>query len=214
MPHSSINRVTLVGHLTADPELRPLPSGDKVCNMRIACNGRRRTGDGGYETRPNYFNVSVFGPQCENVYRYLRKGRAVAVDGRLEWREWETADQQKRQAVTIVATDVQFLRGATPSTDGAQAGTSDHEVDEIEDMELLTATESIEEELNSVEVELGNPVDNDEEQPEASASSEQDSSEESSEQEPSEEKTSEASEASEPDLVGAAAGSEDGELLF
>lgn len=208
MPHSSINRVTLVGHLTADPELRPLPSGDKVCNMRIACNGRRRTGDGGYETRPNYFNVSVFGPQCENVYRYLRKGRAVAIDGRLEWREWETADQQKRQAVTIVATDVQFLRGATPSDTDVVSGTDDHE---IEDMELLTATESIEEELNSVEVELGNPVDNDEEQPEASASSEQDSSEESSEQEPSEEK---ASEASEPDLVGAAAGGEDGELLF
>ena len=210
MPHSSINRVTLVGHLTADPELRPLPSGDKVCNMRIACNGRRRTGDGGYETRPNYFNVSVFGPQCENVYRYLRKGRAVAVDGRLEWREWETADQQKRQAVTIVATDVQFLRGATPP-EGAPTSAEDHELDE---MELLSASESIEEELNSVEVELGNRVDNDEEQPEASASSEQDSSEESSEQEPSEEKTSEASEASEPDLVGAAAGNEDGELLF
>jgi single stranded DNA-binding protein len=192
-----------VGHLTADPELRPLPSGDNVCNMRIACNGRRRTVDGGYETRPNYFNISVFGNQCENVYRYLRKGRAVAVDGRLEWREWETADQQKRQAVTIVATDVQFLRGAAPNEE--PRSTDDQE---IEDMELLTATESIEEELNSVEVELGNPVDSDEEQPESSESSEQ---EESSEEESSQEKSSEAPE---PDLVGAAAGGEDGELLF
>ena len=59
--------------------------------------------------RPNFFDVSVFGTTAENVERYLGKGSRVAVDGRLEWREWETAEQQKRQAVGIVADVVQFL---------------------------------------------------------------------------------------------------------
>jgi single stranded DNA-binding protein len=118
--------------------------------MRVACNGRRRSAEGGYEARPNYFSVSVFGPQSENVHRYLRKGRAVAIDGRLEWRQWETADQQRREAVTIVASDVQFLRGPDRSEG---PGTADDR--ELEDIELLTATDGIEDELNSVEVELG-----------------------------------------------------------
>jgi single-strand DNA-binding protein len=213
MPHSSINRVTLVGHLTTDPELRPLPSGDNVCNLRIACNGRRRTVDGGYETRPNYFSISVFGPQSDNVYRYLRKGRAVAVDGRLEWREWETADQQKRQAVTVVATDVQFLRGAGPG--GAPRGGEDQEID---DLELLTATEGIEDELNSVEVELGNPVDIEEvvEEEPAPPKSERKKKSQSEQQSETEESESESENAAEPepDLVAAGAGGEDGDLLF
>jgi single-strand DNA-binding protein len=112
MPYSSLNRVTLVGNLTADPELRELPSGGQVCRLRIACNGRRRAADGSYEEKPNYFSVSVFGARGEIAHRYLRKGRPVAVDGRLDWRTWETAEGERRQAVEIVAGDVQFLRGA------------------------------------------------------------------------------------------------------
>lgn len=109
MSYSSINRTVLVGRLTKDPELQTLPSGTSVCNLRIACNGNRRDSDGGYRERPNYFDVSVFGSHAENVVRYLTKGSAVAVDGRLEWREWETAEEQKRQAVSIVAESIQFL---------------------------------------------------------------------------------------------------------
>jgi single-strand DNA-binding protein len=109
MSYSSINRAVLVGRLTRDPELQALPSGQSVCDLRIACNGSRRDPEGGYRERPHYFDVSVFGAQAENVSRYLRKGSAVAVDGRLEWREWETADRQKRQAVKVVAESVQFL---------------------------------------------------------------------------------------------------------
>jgi single-strand DNA-binding protein len=109
MSYSNINRVVLVGRLTRDPELRELPSGQSVCDLRVACNGNRRDPEGGYRERPHYFDVSTFGAHAENVTRYLRKGSAVAVDGRLEWREWETADQQKRQAVKIVADSIQFL---------------------------------------------------------------------------------------------------------
>ena len=62
--------------------------------------------------------MSVFGAPGESVHRYLRKGRPVAIDGRLEWSEWETAEGQRRQSVTIVASDVQFLRGSDADADG------------------------------------------------------------------------------------------------
>jgi single-strand DNA-binding protein len=83
-----------------------------VCSLRVACNTRRKnnaTGD--WEDKPNYFDVTVWGAQGENCARFLAKGRPVAIDGRLEWREWETQDGQKRQAIDIIADAVQFLGG-------------------------------------------------------------------------------------------------------
>ncbi len=112
MSYFSINRVVLIGRLTRDPELRSLPSGASVCGLRLACNSARKDADSGtYTERPNYFDVSVFGAPAESVAQYMHKGSRVGVDGRLEWREWETADQQKRQAVSVVADTVQFLDG-------------------------------------------------------------------------------------------------------
>ncbi len=105
----NINRVVLIGRLTRDPELRALPSGSSVCSLRIACNGSRRNAEGEVTERPNFFDVSVYGAPAENVHLYVRKGSRVAVDGRLEWREWETTEQQRRQAVSVVADTVQFL---------------------------------------------------------------------------------------------------------
>jgi single-strand DNA-binding protein len=109
MAYFSINRVVLVGRLTRDPELRSLPSGVSVCGLRIACSSSRKDAEGDYHERPNFFDVSVYGGSAESVSRYMRKGSRVAIDGRLEWREWETSEQQKRQAVSIVAETVQFL---------------------------------------------------------------------------------------------------------
>jgi single-strand DNA-binding protein len=109
MSYFSINRVVLVGRLTRDPELRALPSGTSVCGLRLACNASRRDAEGEFRERPNFFDVSVYGASAESVSRYTGRGSRVAIDGRLEWREWETAEQQKRQAVSIVADTVQFL---------------------------------------------------------------------------------------------------------
>src|SRR5436305_5833179 len=106
MPMSSINRVVLVGNLTRDPELRTIAtSGNPVCHLRVACNSRRKVKEEGIEKwvdRPHYFDVSVFGPQAVTTSRYLRRGRPVGVDGRLEWRAWEQ-EGKKRQSASIIA---------------------------------------------------------------------------------------------------------------
>jgi single-strand DNA-binding protein len=120
MSSFTINRVVLIGRLTKDPELRTLPSGLGVCSLRIACNSQRRDNDGEYRDKPNYFDVSVFGAVAESVSRYTHKGSRVAIDGRLEWREWETSDQQKRQAVSVVADTVLFLDGPGERAESGQ----------------------------------------------------------------------------------------------
>jgi single-strand DNA-binding protein len=122
MSYTNINRVVLVGRLTRDPELRELPSGHSVCNIRIACNGIRRTAEGEYQERPHFFDVAAFGGLAENVARYMHKGSLVAIDGRLEWSEWETAEQLKRQAVSVVAETVQFLERPATRDQGDRSG--------------------------------------------------------------------------------------------
>jgi single-strand DNA-binding protein len=109
MSSAIINRVVLVGHLTRDPELRTLPSGLSVCNLQISCNTVHRDTEGDFQKKFNYFDVSAFGGQAENINRHTCKGSHLAVDGQLEWREWETPDQQKHQAVGVLADTVMFL---------------------------------------------------------------------------------------------------------
>jgi single-strand DNA-binding protein len=117
---TNINRVVLTGNLTRDPELRSTSSGMSVCSLRVACNTRRKNNSTGeWEDKPNYFDVTVWGAQGENCARFLAKGRPVAIDGRLEWREWEERETgNKRQAIDIIADAVQFLGGR----DDAQGG--------------------------------------------------------------------------------------------
>lgn len=119
---AAINRVVLVGNLTRDPELRHTPSGTAVCNLRLAVNTRRKDETGQWVDKPNYFDITVWGQQGENCAQYLSKGRPVAIDGRLEWREWETPEGNKRQAVDIVADTVQFLGGRGDGEGGGGGG--------------------------------------------------------------------------------------------
>src|SRR5436190_1141007 len=112
MAATNINRVVLTGNLTRDPELRSTPSGMSVCSLRIASNTRRKDNSTGeWVDKPNYFSVTVWGAQGENCARFLAKGRPVCIDGRLEWREWQTQEGQKRESIEIVADAVQFLGG-------------------------------------------------------------------------------------------------------
>lgn len=129
----SINRVVIVGNLTRDPEMRATPSGTSVCQLRVAVNERvKDPNTGEWGDRANYFNVDVFGPQGERCAQWLSRGRQVAVEGRLRWREWETQDGQKRQAVTIVADNVQFIgprEGGGPAAGGDYARATGPAVD-------------------------------------------------------------------------------------
>jgi len=110
MAATNINRVIITGNLTRDPELRSLQSGMSVCSLRVAVNTRRKDNQTGeWVDKPNYFDVTIWGRQGENAAQYLSKGRPVAIDGRLEWREFQDKDGNKRQAIDIIADNVQFL---------------------------------------------------------------------------------------------------------
>ena len=119
---AAINRVVLVGNLTRDPELRHTPSGMAVCSLRLAVNTRRKDETGQWVDKPNYFDITVWGNQGERCAQYLSKGRPVGIDGRLEWREWETQEGTKRQAVEVVADTVQFLGSRGDGEGGGGAG--------------------------------------------------------------------------------------------
>jgi single-strand DNA-binding protein len=136
-----INRVTIVGRLTRDPELQYLQSGTAVLRLGVAVNGRQKDAAGNWADKPNFFDVKVFGAQAEMLNNHLAKGRRVGVDGRLDWSSWETPDGSKRSKVEIVAQSVQFLdsrgdaeaggerqfvpAGATAAADADFAGADD-----------------------------------------------------------------------------------------
>ena len=127
MATSNINRVVLTGNLTRDPVLRETSSGTAVCGLRIASNTRRKTSGGEWVDKPNYLSVTVWGALGENCNRFLAKGRAVAIDGRLEWREWEAQDGTRRESVEIVADSVQFLGGAPDANSNHDGGAAPSE---------------------------------------------------------------------------------------
>jgi single-strand DNA-binding protein len=137
MSAANVNVVVITGNLTRDPELRSTPGGTSVCKMRVAVNGRRKDGQTGeWVDKPNYFDVTVWGGQGENCANYLAKGRPVAIEGRLDWREWEAKEGGgKRQAVEIVANSVQFLGSPPENGDSASATASD----EFEDRQPVGA---------------------------------------------------------------------------
>ena len=101
-----MNTIQLIGRLTADPECRALANDKSVANMRLAVARRDR------EATPVYVDVVAFDKLAELCGQHLEKGRQVAINGRLEYSEWETEDASKRSKHEIVANDVEFLAKA------------------------------------------------------------------------------------------------------
>lgn len=130
MAAANVNVVVITGNLTRDPELRHTGGGTAVCGLRVAVNARRKNGQTGeWHDKPNYFDIVVWGAQGENAAEYLAKGRPVAIEGRLDWREWDAKDGSgKRQAVQIIADTVQFLGYKKAEADSSNG--SDPEVSE------------------------------------------------------------------------------------
>lgn len=110
----SVNRFICTGNLTKDPVVRELPSGSSVCELRLAVDGM-----GGLE-EPGYITVSVFGKPGEAAARYLSKGWLVAVDGRLQFAQWETEENVARHEYTVIG-NVEFLAAPRPAEDRAPA---------------------------------------------------------------------------------------------
>ena len=103
----SINRVVLVGRIARDPESRQTNNGMDVVDFTLAVD--KRQGKREEEQEPNWFRISAFGKTAEYVTTYLGKGRLVAVDGRLEHRKYQDRDGNNREAISIVADNVQGL---------------------------------------------------------------------------------------------------------
>jgi len=105
---ASLNKVMLLGNLTRDPELRYAPNGTPVANFGMAINRRYRQGEE-WREEVCYVDVVTFGRQAETVGEYLSKGNLAMIEGRLQWRSWETEDGQKRSKHEVVANHVQFM---------------------------------------------------------------------------------------------------------
>lgn len=134
----NINRVIITGHLTADPELKYMPDGRAVCNFQIASSRRYKDKNTGewVDAPPTFVRVAVFGPTAERLGETLHKGNAVFVEGRLQFRSWETSEGEKRSILEIVAFRAQSLMkttiaGATPGEAPPTKG-EEHEENEKE----------------------------------------------------------------------------------
>ncbi len=114
-----VNKAFLFGNLTRDPELKSLPSGNKVCSFSIATNRVWKSQDGTKQEAVDYHNIVVFGRQAETSAQYLRKGASAFIEGRLQTRSWEQ-EGQKKYRTEIVADRVQF----GPRVGGASGGGS------------------------------------------------------------------------------------------
>lgn len=117
-----INKVIIFGNLTRDPELRALPSGMNVASFSVATNRIYKDRDGKKQEQTDFHNVSVFGRQADIVGQYLKKGRSVFVEGRLQTRSWEK-DGKKNYRTEIIADRIQFGPGGERS--GAGGGKHD-----------------------------------------------------------------------------------------
>lgn len=120
---AEMNVVVVSGNLTKDPELRSLPSGASVCQLRLAVNDRIKRNDE-WQDVAYYFDVTVWGKSGENIAKYLSRGSGIVVHGKLRWREWDAQDGTKRQAVDIEARDVKWMPKGEGGGGGRGGGSS------------------------------------------------------------------------------------------
>jgi single-strand DNA-binding protein len=108
---AGVNKVILVGNLGRDPEIRYTKDGQAVANFTLATTENFSSRDGKREERTEWHRIVVWGKTAENCAQYLSKGRTVYIEGRIQTREWEDKEGQKRKTTEVVAQTVQFLGG-------------------------------------------------------------------------------------------------------
>ena len=125
MSSPNLNKVFLIGRLTKDPELRYTPSGQAVTTFRLATNREYMTKEGKKE-ETCYVTVVSWGKQAEVCAEYLKKGNLVFVEGRLQYRTWETQEKEKRSTLEVRLENFQFLEkpqiDIVPETEGEENG--------------------------------------------------------------------------------------------
>lgn len=142
----SFNKITLVGNLGRDPELRYTPQGTAVCNFSIATNEKRKDKTGDLQDVTTWFRVTLWNKQAENAAKYLTKGSQIYIEGRLRVEEWTDRDGKGRFTLEVQATDMQFIgsrgesggggasfsepefSGAPESSGGGSGGASDDDI--------------------------------------------------------------------------------------
>jgi len=132
---ASLNRVFLIGNLTRDPELRYVPGGSAVSNLRLAVNRRYRDANGEVKDSTCFITVVVWGKQAENCSEYLSKGSPVFVEGSLQSRTWETQDGQKRNVIEVNARRIQFLGSPSSSKKGAEGEEVVFEEEKVQELQ-------------------------------------------------------------------------------
>ena len=113
---ASLNKITLIGNVGSDPEMRYTPNGKAVTSFRMATNHRYTTPDGESREETDWFRVSVWGKQAEQCNQFLSKGRQVYVEGRLHARNWEGQVGQMRTSLDVTADRVLFLGRHAPAS--------------------------------------------------------------------------------------------------
>src|SRR5882757_453178 len=118
----SFNKITLVGNLGRDPELRYTPQGTPVCSFSLATNERRKDKTGEMQDQTTWFRVTLWGRQAETASQYLSRGRPVYIEGRLRVEEWTDRDGKARHTLEVHATDMQFIGGGRGEETGGGGG--------------------------------------------------------------------------------------------
>lgn len=121
----SFNKITIVGNLGRDPELRYTPQGNAVCNFSVATNEKRKDKAGDLQDVTTWFRITLWGKQAENASKYLTKGSPIYVEGRLRVEEWTDRDGGQRYTLEVQATDMQFISSGTRSDDSYSDNNSD-----------------------------------------------------------------------------------------
>ena len=118
----SFNKITIIGNLGRDPELRYTPQGTAVCDFSVAVNDRKRDKAGEWQDVTTWFKITFWGKQAENASKYLTKGRQAYIEGRLQVEEWTDRDGNNRFTLAVQGSDIQFLGDGRGEAGDSQGG--------------------------------------------------------------------------------------------
>ncbi len=141
----NLNKAFIYGNLTRDPEMRALPSGQQVANFSVATNRVYKDKDGNKKEQVEYHNIVAFGRQADLIGQYMKKGRPLLVEGRIQTRSWE-ADGKKNYRTEIVVENFQFGPG------GAQGGSKGDDFEQRAPSDQGDAIQYPDEEINPEDI--------------------------------------------------------------